>query len=111
MRILTEVVGKDFPTAGHLASYAGLAPVTRRSGTSIRGDHPPRGGNKVLKRALFLSACAALSDPVSRTHYDRERAQQKKHNEALIALARRRTDVPYAMLRDNKPYAQPAAAA
>jgi Transposase IS116/IS110/IS902 family len=34
-RILTEVVGKDFPTAGHLASYAGLAPVTRRSGTSI----------------------------------------------------------------------------
>ena len=110
-RILTEVVGKDFPTAGHLASYAGLAPVTRRSGTSIRGEHPPRGGNKILKRALFLSAFAALSDPVSRTYYDRKRTQQKKHNAALIALARRRTDVLYAMLRDNKPYAQPAAAA
>ena len=62
-RILTEVVGKDFPTAGHLASYAGLAPVTRRSGISIRGEHPPRGGNKVLKRALFLSAFAALKRP------------------------------------------------
>ena len=110
-RILTEVVGKDFPTAGHLASYAGLAPVTRRSGTSIRGEHPPRGGNKILKRALFLSAFAALSDPVSRAYYDRKRTQQKKHNAALIALARRRTDVLYAMLRDNKPYAQPAAAA
>ena len=61
-RLLTEVVGKDFPTAGHLASYAGWAPVTRRSGSSIRGEHPPRGGNKVLKRALFLSAFAALSD-------------------------------------------------
>ena len=60
--------------------------------------------------ALFLSAVAALSDPVSRACYDRERAQQK-HNAALIALARRRTDVLYAMLRDNKPYAQPAAAA
>ena len=36
-RILTEVVGKDFRDAGHLASYAGIAPVTRRSGTSIRG--------------------------------------------------------------------------
>src|SRR5450755_3279340 len=58
-RLLTEVAGKDFPTAGHLASYAGLAPVTRRSGSSIRGEHPPRGGNKVLKRALFLSALAA----------------------------------------------------
>ena len=110
-RILTEVVGKDFPTAGHLASYAGLAPVTRRSGTSIRGEHPPRGGNKVLKRALFLSAFAALSDPVSRAYYDRKRAQQKKHNEALIALARRRTDVLYAMLRDTKPYAHPTPAA
>ena len=36
-RLLTEIVGKHFPTAGHLAAYAGLAPVTRRSGTSIRG--------------------------------------------------------------------------
>jgi transposase len=97
-RILTEVVGKDFPTAGHLASYAGLAPVTGRSGTSIRGEHPPRGGNKVLKRALFLSA---LLSPLAVV----------KHDEALIALARRRVDVLYAMLRDNKPYAHPTPAA
>ena len=110
-RLLTEVVGKGFPTAGHLASYAGLAPVTRRSGSSIRGEHPPRGGNKVLKRALFLSAFAALSDPVSRAYYDRKIAQHKRHNEALIALARRRCDVLYAMLRDGKPYLQPPAAA
>ena len=65
-RIITEVTGKHFQTAGHLASYAGLTPVTWRSGTSIRGDHPSRKGNKVLKRALFLSAFAALKDPVSR---------------------------------------------
>ena len=110
-RLLTEVVGKGFPTAGHLASYAGLAPVTRRSGSSIRGEHPPRGGNKVLKRALFLSAFAALSDPVSRAYYDRKIAQHKRHNEALIALARRRCDVLYAMLRDGKPYLQPPATA
>ena len=59
-RILTEVIDKDFQTAGHFASYAGLAPVTWRSGTSIRGDHPSRKGNKILKRALFLSAFASL---------------------------------------------------
>src|SRR5699024_9740002 len=53
---------KDFESAGHLASYAGLAPVTWRSGTSIRGDHSSRRGNKILKRALFLSAFAALKD-------------------------------------------------
>lgn len=103
-RLLTEVSGKHFPTAGHLASYAGIAPVTRRSGSSIRGEHPSRRGNKVLKRALFLSAFAALRDPDSRAYYDRKIAQGKRHNEALIALARRRTDVLYAMLRDGSLY-------
>ncbi|NHU86428.1 IS110 family transposase [Kocuria sp. JC486] len=106
-RILTEVVGKDFQDAGHLASYAGIAPVTRRSGTSIRGEHAPRGGNKRLKRALFLSAFASLSHGPSRAYYDRKRAQGKRHNQAIIALARRRTDVLYAMLRDGTLYQDP----
>ncbi len=103
-RLLTEISGKDFATAGHLAAYAGLAPVTRRSGSSIRGEHPSRRGNKILKRALFLSAFAALRDPVSRAYYDRKIAQGKRHNQALIALARRRCDVLFAMLRDGTLY-------
>jgi transposase len=104
-RILLEVGdGSAFTTPGHLAAYAGLAPVTRRSGSSIRGEHPPRGGNKQLKRALFLAAFAALADPVSRAYYDRKRAEGKRHNAALICLARRRCDVLFAMLRDKIPY-------
>ena len=67
-RILTEVVGKDLTTAGHLAFYAGLAPITWRSGTSTRGDHSSQRGNTILKRALFLSAFAALKDPLSRAY-------------------------------------------
>ncbi|MFC3398818.1 IS110 family transposase [Microbacterium amylolyticum] len=107
-RLLTEVTTKHFPTAGHLASYAGLAPVTRRSGSSIRGEHPSRRGNKILKRTMFLSAFAALRDPVSRGYYDRKIAQGKRHNQALIALARRRSDVLFAMLRDGTIYQAPA---
>jgi transposase len=112
-RLLLDIGdGSAFPTAGHLAAYAGLAPVTRRSGTSIRGEHPSRGGNKHLKRALFLSAFAALHDPDSRAYYDRKRAAGKKHNAALICLARRRVDVLHAMLRNGTYYqAKPAAAA
>ena len=38
-RILIEVGdGSTFPSAGHLAAYAGLAPATRSSGSSIRGE-------------------------------------------------------------------------
>lgn len=96
--------GSAFPTAAHLAAYTGLAPVTRRSGSSIKGETRSQRGNHALKSALFLSAFAALADPDSRAYYDRKRAAGKRHNAALICLARRRTDVIYAMLRDRQPY-------
>jgi transposase len=103
-RIITETSGRHFPTAAHLAAYAGLAPVSRRSGTSIRGEHQSRGGNKRLKRVLYLSAFSALRDPVSRRYYDRKRAERKSHKQSLMALARRRCDVLFAMLRDGTIY-------
>ncbi len=53
---------------------------------------------------MFLSAFAALHDPDSRTYYARKRAQGKKHNAALICLARRRVDVLHAMLRNGTLY-------
>ncbi|MDR2493407.1 MAG: IS110 family transposase [Coriobacteriales bacterium] len=94
-----------FPDVDHLASYAGIAPRTRQSGTSVKGESAPRAGNKALKSALFLSAFASLrADPLSREYYDRKRAEGKKHNAALICLARRRLKVMYAMMRDLKPY-------
>jgi transposase len=112
LKILTIVGdGAAFPTAGHLAAYAGLAPVTRRSGSSIKGETRSQRGNHALKSALFLSAFASLADPTSRAYYDRKRAQGKRHNAALVCLARRRVDVIYAMLRDRTPYKQPAVVA
>ena len=109
-RILIDVGdGSTFPTAGHLAAYAGLAPATRSSGSSIRGEQPSRRGNKQLKRAFFLSAFASLADPASRAYYDKKIAQGKHHTQALLCLARRRADVLFAMLRDGTFYEpQPA---
>lgn len=85
-RILTEVVGKDFADAGHLASYAGIVPAARPTGTSIRGEHAPRGGNKRPRRALFLSAFASLHHTPSRAYYDRKRAPGERHHQAIIAF-------------------------
>lgn len=105
-RILVEVGdASTFPSAAHLAAYAGLAPATRQSGHSIRSEHAPRGGNRRLKSALFLSGFSVLrSDPLSRAYYDRKRAEGKKHNAAMLCLARRRCDVIYAMLKNRTPY-------
>ncbi|GAB2790966.1 IS110 family transposase [Streptomyces daliensis] len=72
-RILAEVGdGSAFPTAAHLASYAGVTPTTHRSGSSIRGEAPPHAGNKLLKRALFLASFASLSSLEPRAYYDRK---------------------------------------
>ena len=108
-RILAEIGdASSFPTAAHLAAYAGLAPVTRRSGSSIRGETPARRGNRLLKRAFFLAAFASLSHPPSRAYYDRKTAEGKRHNQALLCLARRRCDVLYAMIRNGAFYQTPA---
>ncbi|WP_370935063.1 IS110 family transposase [Amycolatopsis sp. cg13] len=107
-RILLEIGdASSFASSAHLAAYAGIAPVTRSSGSSIKGEHPARTGNRKLKRAFFLAAFAALSDPTSRAYHDRKRAEGKKHNAALICLARRRCDVLYAMLRNGTHYRHP----
>ncbi len=104
-RILIEVGdGSTFPTAGHLAAYAGLAPATRSAGSSIRSEQPSRRGNKQLKRAFFLSAFAALGDPESRAYHDKKFGQGKHHTQALLCLARRRADVLFAMFRDGTFY-------
>lgn len=50
---------------------------------------------------MFLSAFAALRDPISRAYTNRKIHQGKQHNQALIVLARRRCGAPYAMLRDG----------
>ena len=57
---------------------SGPAPVTRRSGSSIRGERVCRTGNKRLEHAMFLSAFASLTDPVSRAYYQRKRDQGKR---------------------------------
>nr|WP_121161410.1 IS110 family transposase [Micromonospora pisi] len=102
--LLTLGDGSTFRTSGHLAAYAGLAPVTRQSGRTIRSERQPQRGNRALKQALYLSAFASLKHPDSRAYYDRKRAEGKNHTSALLCLARRRTDVLYAMVRDRTPY-------
>ena len=108
-RILAEIGdGTRFANGSKLASYAGLAPVTRQSGTSIRGESQSRRGNHRLKNAMFLAAFASLRSTESKAFYDRKRAEGKKHNAAVICLARRRCDVILAMLRNLEPYRAPA---
>ncbi len=92
-----------FRSPDALAAAAGLAPVLKQSGKSRRLQRP-HGGNKGLKRVFYQSAFASLHSPDSRAFYTRKRQEGKRHHQAVIALARRRVNVLWAVLRDRQPF-------
>jgi len=92
-----------FPTAGHLAAAAGLVPVPNDSGRRAGNLHKPRRYSRPLRHALYLSAQTSMmrAGP-NRDYYLKKRDQGRTHSQAVIALARRRIDVLWALLRDNR---------
>lgn len=82
----------------------------QRGGARSPYGHVSHAGNKRLKRAMFPSAFASIrTDQVSRAYYEHKRAQGKRHNQALLALAHRRVLTLHATLTDSTLYnPQPA---
>ena len=105
--VLAELIAEAgnlqrFRSADALAAAARLAPVLQQSG-KVRFLKRPTGGIKTLKR-VFQSAFCSLHTADSRTFYDRNRREGKRHHQALIALARRRINVLWAMLQTRQPF-------
>ncbi len=96
---------RDFPDHDHLASYCGIAPKDRRSGTSIASVSASKGGNKRLKNLLLFS-CSSLTRSKSRfgEYYRCCRERGMCHRAAIKAVARKRIKVIYAIMRDKVPY-------
>ncbi|MEU9379635.1 IS110 family transposase [Streptomyces sp. NPDC048279] len=95
---------RRFAGGDALAAASGLSPVLSQSG-KVRYSRSATGGDKALKRVFYQAAfCSIQRDPTSRAFYDRKRAEGKRHHQALIALARRKVNVLYAILRDRRPF-------
>ena len=95
----------EYDSPAKLAAHAGLAPVTRDSGTLSGNHRGPRRYHRVLRNVFWMSAYTSIRTcPVSRAYYDKKRAEGKHHYQALIALARRRVDVLWALIRDHKTF-------
>jgi transposase len=92
-----------FRSADALAAAAGMAPVLKQSGRT-RFLRRPSGGNKGLKRVFYQSAFCSLGHHDSRTFYARKRREGKRHHQAVIALARRRVNVLWAVLQNRTPF-------
>lgn len=110
--ITTRTLLAQVPELGKLdrrqiASLAGLAPFTRRSG-QWRGKSSITGGRTAVRSVLFMAAMTARRhNPVLKLFFERLVAAGKPKMVALIAVARKLLTILNAILRDNKPW-QPA---
>ncbi|OBG38841.1 IS110 family transposase [Mycolicibacter heraklionensis] len=90
-------------SADQLAAWAGLAPVSKDSGKRTGRLHAPKRYSRRLRRVMYMSALTAVRcDPASKAYYQRKRDEGKRPIPATICLARRRTNVLYALIRDNR---------
>jgi transposase len=87
-------------SAEEAVGYAGLAPVERQSGTSVRGRaHLSPGGNGRLRRALYLaSLSAARHNPILKPFYTRLREAGKPAKVAYCAVARKLLRLAWAVV-------------
>lgn len=80
-----------------------FVPVPNNSGRRVGNVHKPRRYSRSLRHALYLSAQTSMmrAGP-NRAYYLKKRQQGRTRSQAVIALARRRVDVLWALLRDNR---------
>ncbi len=94
-----------FGSADRLAGFVGLAPQPRDSGRVSGNLRRPRRYHRGLLRSMYLSAMLSLQCcPASKAYHDRKRREGKGHKQALLALARRRINVLWAMIRNGERY-------
>ncbi|MFE9775577.1 IS110 family transposase [Streptomyces sp. NPDC005931] len=94
-----------YADAGHLASAAGLVPVPRDSGRRTGNLHRPKRYSRRLRRVFYMSAqTSIIREGPNRDFYLKRRGEGCKHLQAVLALARRRASVLWALLRDGRAF-------
>lgn len=102
-----EAVLADMPELGTLgdgqvSALAGLAPMTRQSGT-FQGRSHIRGGRALVRQALYMPALVAMRfNPDLKAFYNRLITQGKNAKLAITAVMRKMIVLANALLRDNR---------
>lgn len=108
------LIGELLPLARHVsegkvATYAGVTPLSRRSGQSSGRSRIARGTNKHVLRVLYQSAMsAARVSALDRAYYRKKKAgysgHPNPHAAAILALTRQRVKLMYKLLTTEERY-------
>lgn len=103
-----------FPSAEHLASYAGLVPRVNSSGGKTRMGQVGGNVNRMLKWAFVEAANLVVLQQRRLAHTHAFRLYQrihsrKNHQKAVVAVARHFAEAAYWILRKQEAYREPKA--
>ncbi|MHB8276085.1 MAG: IS110 family RNA-guided transposase [Candidatus Humimicrobiaceae bacterium] len=111
-KIISQVIDIGrFSSSSKLAKFIGVAPVEKSSGRKIRYQKS-KHGKRYLYSAIYYIALNHISrtrdgrdnNQISRAYYLKKISEGKTKKEAITCLARRLTDVIYAIMRDGSIY-------
>ena len=92
-----------FPSKGHFASYAGVAPIEASSGEVVRHRLSLAGNRRLNKVMHMIAVCQARSDPRGGTYYRKKLEEGKSRREAMRCLKRRISDAVFkALVADSE---------
>jgi len=95
---------KRFLSPERFASYCGLVPMESSSGEAIHRGPVVKHSNKYLKWAFVEAAWTAVrTEPYYRDIYYSIKARRGS-NKAIVAVARKLSEVVYKMLKENRSY-------
>jgi transposase len=103
-KLLAEIEGlKKFESARHVAAYAGLTPMNKRSGTLRVKTRLSKMGNARVRKALFLPAIVARQhNPIVRAFCQRLAERGKTKMQIVGAAMRKLIHIAYGVLKSDK---------
>jgi transposase len=95
-----------FTEAGQAASFIGLTPFNKRSGTSVnlKGSISKKGSPYARKLFYLASLSAAIHNPHCRVLYQRLIGKGKCKREAHVAVAHKLLRQVFGVVKNNRPY-------
>jgi len=98
---------KRFSSADNFVSYAGLAPVNKRSGSSVEVlGKISKKGSKFLRHALFMIAeFARRHNPILKHFFEiKKNGNKKRHRLAVVAVANKVARYIYSVMKHNSEF-------